>query len=157
VRPEVFALEGRQMLSRVITVTSAADSDTGPTLRSAVDAADVSKAPVTIDFDLPTPATITLTEGPLDLSNAAAAITIEGPGAGLLTVDGDDKDHVFNIKPNVKASISGLTVSGGANFDLDGDGAVYNEGTLALTGVTVSNNTAGAVYMNGGNTMTLTD
>jgi hypothetical protein len=155
VRPEVLALEGRHLLSTVIKVTSAADSGPG-TLRAAVEAADAATTPVEIDFHLKNGQTsITLTSGPLELSNPA--ITIKGPGAGLLTVDGDGQSRVFEVDPNVTASISGLTVTGGANLDFTGDGAVYNSGTLTLTGVTVSNNSAGGVYMVEGNALTLTD
>ena len=109
---EVLALEDRRLMTLMITVTSAADS--GPnTLRAAVAEADAATKPVKIEFQLPGAAKITLTSGQLELSNTAEPITIDGPGASELDVDGNEASRVFAIEPMVKASISGLTVSGG--------------------------------------------
>ena len=54
-----------------------------------------SQWPATNDFQLTsTPATITLTQGQLELSNTIAAITIEGLGADLMSISGDDASQV---------------------------------------------------------------
>ncbi len=77
------------MLS-TFTVNSIADDGSTGTLRWAVSQANVDTSPSTIDFDLGTaPATITLLQGPLVLSNTSEPVTIDGPGAGLLSISGN--------------------------------------------------------------------
>jgi fibronectin-binding autotransporter adhesin len=153
-RPEVLLLEDRRLMTTIITVTNPADSGAG-TLRDAVARADLATNPVEIDFHLKKGETeITLTTGQLELSNSVP-ITIDGPGSALLTVDGDQNSRVFQIDPNVTASISGLTISEGyiktgIDFPYQGypsgigndGGGLYNQGSLTLTGVTVSDNFA---------------
>ena len=145
---EVLALEDRQMLSMVIAVTSMADSGPG-TLRAAVEAANTSTTPVEIDFDLTEGETaITLTSGQLELTNTAVPVTIDGPGAASLAIDGDHNDRVFLIDPNVTASISGLTIrdglaAGSYSGLFPSGGGVLNEGTATLTDVTLSGNDGG--------------
>ena len=152
-RPEVLALEDRQLLSKVIPVTNPADSGPG-TLRAAVDIANHSPKAVKIEFDLsPGETAITLTSGQLELSNTAA-VTIDGPGAGQLAIDGDQNGRVFQIDPGVQATISGLTIRGGSVSDPDGNyslsilnegGGLYNQGAVTLTDDTVSDNDAAAL------------
>ena len=96
-RREVLLLEDRRLMTATIAVTSTADTGAG-TLRDALEAADGYTVPVTIDFELATPATITPT-APLDLSNKAAPITIDGPGAGELDIHGNNATRVFEIVP----------------------------------------------------------
>jgi hypothetical protein len=96
-----------------------------------------------ISFDpdvFATQTTITLTSGQLELSNTSGTETITGPDANLLSVSGNQASRVFEVDPNVTASISGLTITGGGNVN-DG-GGLYNRGTLSLTDCTVSGNTA---------------
>ena len=122
---DVLVLEDRQLLSKmlVIPVTSTADSGLG-TLCAAVAAANASKVPVQIDFHLTGGAEINLTSGQLELSNTRAPITIDGPGVGM-TISGDNASRVFQIDPNVTASIADLTISGGnAPRGADGIGEV---------------------------------
>ena len=171
VRPEVLALEGRQMLSTVIPVTSSVDTGAG-TLRAAIVAADAATVPVTIDFELPTPATITLTQGPLELSGDAPSITIDGPGSDQLTISGVGASGIFQVEPGVSATISGCSlVDGLANVG----GAVDNSGNLTLSGcqlegsaskpymvdnaglVFVSPGAGGAINNGSGGTLCLTD
>ena len=140
---DVTALESRQLLSMVINVTSPADSGQG-TLRDAVATANAATQPVEIDFQLPEAATITLTSGELELRNMAQPIAIVGPGADRLAVDGDGASRVFEIDTGVKASISGMSVTGG--FTSDAGAGLLNQGDLTLTGVTVSHNTNANVF-----------
>jgi hypothetical protein len=137
-------------------------------LRGAVNMASLAQGDCTITFDpsvFSTPQTITLTAGQLVLSNPAST-TITGPGANLLTVSGNDASRVFEIAGGT-ASISGLTITGGAaaggggvydsggNLSLDADtvsgnsvstdgGGLFvdDQGTISLLNVTVSGNTA---------------
>src|SRR5262245_35475651 len=87
-RPVLLELEDRRLPS-TSTVSSTADDGGSGTLRSAVLAADSTGGSNTIQF---APAvfgvsrTIVLSEGALVLTSGS--ITIDGPGAGLLTVEG---------------------------------------------------------------------
>ena len=62
----------------------------------------------TIDFDSSV-TTIVLTTGELSITKD---VTINGPGAGSLTIDGNGISRVFRIT-GVTASISGLTLTNG--------------------------------------------
>ena len=150
-RPALVLLEDRCLMSGVFTVTSIADSapasnPTMGTLRWAVQQADASTTGATINFNLTTPATITLAQGPLDLGNQAGAVMINGPGAGLLTVSGGGASQVFTLDmvPQGNAqtvSMSGLTITGGSTT---GSGAgLFSRGFMILTGVNITNNAAG--------------
>ena len=94
------------------------------------------------------PGTITLSGGPLTLSDAALT-TVAGPGAALLAVDGNQATQVLRVAPGAAAAVGGLTVTGGSvvgdTARAAGGGGVYNAGTLTLTGVSVLKNTARAV------------
>ena len=71
-----MALEDRRLLS-TFTVTSTADDGSTGTLRWAVAQANSDTSPSTIDIELGTaPATITLSQGQLELSNTAQSVTI---------------------------------------------------------------------------------
>ena len=117
----------------------------------------------TIDFSLGTaPATITLSQGQLELSNPSQSITIDGPGASLVSVSGNNASRAFLVDPTVAASISGLTITGGKPAPLPPDGrqggGLLNEGTVTLSGCTISGNTnyyGGGLYDKG--TATLSD
>src|SRR5688572_24922441 len=89
-----------------ITVTSTADSGAG-TLRAALASAANGD---TINFSLPTPATITLTNGELFITNDLA---ITGPGAVNLAIGGNTNSRVFNIASNCTVTLSGLAIRDG--------------------------------------------
>ena len=150
-RPALLPLEDRWLLS-TFDVTSTADDGSTGTLRWAVAQANAATSPSTIDFQLTTPATIRLTQGQLKLSNTAAATTIDGPGATLLSVSGNHASRVFQVGPGVTASLSGLTITGGAVTSGSG-GGLSNDGTVTLTGCTISGNSApgeaGGLYNDG--------
>jgi hypothetical protein len=54
--------------------------------------------------------TITLSTGELLITKD---LTITGPGAGSLTIDGDSTSRVFSIDSGDTLTISGLTITGG--------------------------------------------
>jgi hypothetical protein len=141
-RPDVQALEDRRLLALVIPVTSPEDSGLG-TLRDAVAKADQADQPVEIQFHLVKGTTIALTSGQLELSNFNEPVAVEGPGNDGLTIDGTGKGRVFQVDPNVTASISGLTVTGGTAAGSYGAGGdLLNQGTLTMTSVTARGGTA---------------
>jgi hypothetical protein len=124
---------------RTFTVTNADDGGAG-SLRAAMGAANISPGADTIVFDptvFATPRTIRLDGA---LPTIGEELTINGPGAQLLTVSGNNKDRVFAVASRVPASLSGLTISDGIT---DGaGGGIRSEGPLTLTNVAVVGNHA---------------
>ena len=124
-------------------------------LRQAINLANALGTADTITFSslFDTPQTITLTAGPLSLTDKATT-TIDGPGATLLTVSGGGKSRVFVVEGG-SAALAGLTISGGSAAD-DGGGLFNNGGTLGLSDATVTGNVAaidgGGVYTASGTT-----
>jgi hypothetical protein len=102
-----------------------------------------------------TPDTITLTSGQLTISGD---LTIAGTGVGLLTISGNNASRVFQIDPNVTATIADITIANGRASD--GAGVVNNGGSAALIRTTFNNNVAtgagggilntGGLLVNGG-------
>jgi hypothetical protein len=81
-------------------------------------------------------------------------LTIAGPGADRLTLNGGFQDRVFYVEDSVlDAVISGLTITGGYSFEYGG--GIYNEGVLTLDSVAIDDNSAygegGGVYTTIGN------
>jgi hypothetical protein len=136
--PRLEALEDRTALS-TLTVLNNSDSGTG-SLRAVIASASSGDQ---IVFD---PAlngqTITLASGELLLNKD---LTITGPGAGLLTVSGNNASRVFEVASGVTDSISGLALSHGRAAPTGG--GILNAGTLTLSNATVSGN---LVYSGGG-------
>ena len=142
-----------------LTVDTAVDENDGDfstgdlSLREAVFLANLNADANTIRF---APAlsggTITLTMGELPL---ASDVTVDGPGAFQLAVDGGGNSRLFNVAPNVTATIRGLSLTGGSAVR---GGAVLNAGTLTLADNSVRGNAAdlgGAVFAAGGASTTL--
>ena len=150
----LLPLEDRQLLS-TFPVTSTADDGSSGTLRWAVAGANADSAPSKIVFELgTTAATITLTQGQLDLSNTSESVTIyNGPGEGPVTISGNNQSGAFQVDSGVTASISGVTIADGATpvgAGDPGDGSINDLGTLNLGDCTISNNDSGnSVYVNG--------
>jgi hypothetical protein len=146
-RPRFEALEDRWMPS-TLTVTSIADSGAG-SLRADIAVAQTGD---TIVFSPSLNGqTITLTSGELLVSKN---LTITGPGAGNLTISGNNASRVLEVaKPSKKVTpsvaLSGLTICNGSAAD--GGGILVNSGTaLAVTNSTLTSNTATSVSGGGG-------
>src|SRR5208337_1086742 len=140
-RPTLTMLEDRRLLS-TFTVTNTNDNGAG-SLRAEIGLATSDATNDTIAFSstFNTPQTITLTSGQLNLTKASGTLTIQGPGANLLSVSGNNASGVFYLNGG-SAYLSGLTVTGG-NSANDGGGLDNNGGTTTLTNCTVSGNSAG--------------
>ncbi len=167
-RLELETLEER-LAPAVFTVNNPTDTPVaGQTdLRQAITEANSTAGANTITFDstvFATPQTITLGGTQLTLTNTTGLQTITGPAAGV-TVSGNNASRVFQIDASVKASISGLTITGGSVSGGSGaarnGGGVLNYGNLTLTNATVSGNTAsagGGIYnANTGSRATITN
>src|SRR5882757_6001972 len=146
---------GYAVPANIIIVTNTDDSGPG-SLRDALAAA--------VDGDIidatGISGTILLTSGELQITHA---ITINGPGAGSLAIDGNGTFRVFdNLTSGV--SISGFSITNGSAPG-DSGGGVFNEGgnsaTLRLSDCIVSGNSAafrggGIVNSGSGTAATLT-
>jgi hypothetical protein len=138
-----------------LTVTNCNGSGAGSLRQTVAGAASGD----TITFDLsPACPTITLTSGVIDI---ATNLTVDGPGANVLAVSGNNASPVFDVAKTFTFVISGLTIenglAGGHEFTKSG-GGIVNSGTLSVTDSTFSNNKAdiGAGIANGG-TLNVTD
>jgi CSLREA domain-containing protein len=151
----VEPLEDRTVLSALspIVVNTLADTvNSNPnvtSLREAIEAANKTPGADVIQFAPSLLGTITLdkTLGELDITDD---VNIVGPGAGRLSVSGNDAVRVFDINPGVTVTISGLTITHGladANaLDQPADGGgILNQGKLTLAHDVLSNNKAAGV------------
>ncbi len=158
-RPAFLTLEDRRLLS-AFNVTSTADDGSSGTLRWAVAQADAATSSSTIELELGTsPATITLAQGQLELSNIAYPTTIyDGLGQGPVTISGNNASEVFQIDPGVTVGLTGLTITGGSTNGYGG--GLSNSGTVNLSDCTISGNSAfigGGLYNAATGTANLTD
>jgi len=128
-------------------VTNLDDSGEG-SLRDAIDQANMSKGPDIIDFQDELTGTILLTSGELLITDD---VDIIGPGVFAINVSGNHQSRVFEVQGKITASISGLAISDGSATD---GGGIFNDGSLTLTNVVLSGNTAtgngGAISNQGG-------
>src|SRR5262245_55752856 len=100
-RPRLEALEGRDVPS-TLTVTNNLDSGKG-SLRYQIAHAG-NKATIVFAPSLDGK-TITLTSGELDITQG---LTIQGPGAGQLTISGGNHSRVFDVNARDRVVLSGL-------------------------------------------------
>jgi len=159
-------------LAHVATAATIAVNDPGDTtggrgctLRDAINAANsdtqqggcsAGSGADEIVFNLALPSKIILTSN--SQLNVDSNLTILGPGAGALTIEGTKiaPSSVFWIQ-NGTVSISGLTIKNGT------DSGIVNFGTLTLTGCTLTGNsdfqqsTGGGLYNDGAATAALFD
>src|SRR2546423_2245340 len=121
-RPGLEVLEDR-CLPSTFTVLNLLDS--GPdSLRAAVVAANANPGPDAIDFGVT--GSIALTSGQLDITDS---VSINGPGAGALTVSGSGASRVVEIAGDPTVMIAGLTVANGWTTDSPGGGISMAGGT----------------------------
>jgi CSLREA domain-containing protein len=140
-----------------LIVTSTADSGTG-SLRNILSLADSNPSLTDIIFDpavFDTAQTITLTSGELPINSN---VTINGAGANLLTVSGNNQSRVFYISPGFTVSLNGMTITGGngVGATLTGfGGGILSEGNLTISDSAISGNATasgngGGICSNGG-------
>lgn len=145
-RPRLEGLEDRTVLS-TLTVLNAMDKGAG-SLRDTISKA---RDGDTIVFDSGlSNRTITLTSDQLTINKS---LDIEGPGASLLAISGNDNNRVFDINEGLTVTIAGLTITHGRSVGNDGGGGIRNVGsTLTLANDVLSNNVArgGAESARGG-------
>ena len=147
---------------RTLMVTKTADTNDGVcdadcSLREAIVAANMSDTADTIEFDnalFSTPQTITLTGGQLSICNAGKLV-INGKGADLLTISGNNQSRIFRVFVRETATINNVKMvnghDGGDSYagcpsvvGIDasyGGTAVENRGTLDINNSIMSDNT----------------
>jgi hypothetical protein len=98
-----------------------------------------------IDFQPGLSGTIRLTSGELLITGS---VVIHGPGAGVLTVSGNEKSRIFEVAatgPAIDVTISGLTLTQGNAGVFDDGGAIrVADETLVLSSVLITDNAAGS-------------
>lgn len=132
-RLSVERLDERVVLS-TFSVLNLADSGVD-SLRAAITAANTNPGADTINFAPGLRGTIGLTSGELVITDR---LWIDGPGAGRLTVSGNDTSRVFRIGSGVEVTIDDLTVSHGRA--VGPGGGILNGGNLTLVRANVSDN-----------------
>ena len=158
------------------TVTNADDSGPG-SLRDALTQANANGQEDTIDFDagfFSSPRTITLTSGELAIAkddvasnNPGRLLTINGPGADLLTISGNNNSRVFYVATRANVALRGMTVRDGVGVGAEslangnGAGIYATVAYVTLSDMTVRNNSAngegGGVYLNSIASFTMSD
>ena len=108
-------------------------------------------------------------EGDLDVTDTSGTLRITGAGANQTVIDAQGIVRVLEIYVNSELSLSGVTITGGIQTNVDGlgGGGIKNSGELNLTSVVVTGNQAvvgggiwntGDLFINGsvvsGNTTT---
>ena len=154
-------------------VTNANDSGPG-SLRDALTQANSNGQPDTIDFDpgfFATARTIVLAselEITMDGANPGRLVTINGPGANLLTISGNNAVRPIYAADYSSLSMSGITIRDGngagtvpANAGVSGGGIMCNACSLTLTSMVIRNNTVpdtgGGIFAIAGRSFTLVD
>jgi hypothetical protein len=132
-RPLLEALEDRALPS-ILTVLNALDSGAG-SLRDTISRA---KSGDTIVFAQSLDGqTITLTSNQLEIKNS---LNIVGPGAGLLTISGNDTNRVFAIDEGLAVSVAALTITHGLVNGAEGGGILDAGSSLSLANDVLSYN-----------------
>jgi hypothetical protein len=87
-----------------------------------------------------TPQTITLS-ATLELSEPSGPLLINGPGASVVTISGNNAVNVFQVDNGEVATLSGLTISAGLDRASRGGGIIaLNFSTLTVSHSTLSGN-----------------
>jgi hypothetical protein len=139
-------------------VSTTSDNGNG-SLREAITQANINPGVDTIDFsggefEDNTADIITLTSGELSITDS---LIINGLGAEVLTVSGNNTYRVFNIsQPGTEATINGLTIVNGSADGNGNGGGIHNQSVLNLNNSIISDSTAtfgGGIYNEGTTTL----
>jgi len=121
-------------------VTNTNDRGEG-SLRQAIENANLLGGAPTITFDATVTGTIALTSTN-DQIDISSEMTIQGPGAKVLSVSGGNLSRVFGINTGDTVTISGLTIRDGRTFSGGGAGIRIGSGTVIVTACAIVNNDA---------------
>src|SRR5712691_9482293 len=129
------ALPAPEAHAAAFTVINTNDSGAG-SLRAAILAANANGTGADIIDATGVTGSIPVTSGELLINSD---LTINGPGANLLSVSGNLTSRIFNVGAGRTVSINGLTVTGGRVQSVGGDG-ILNAGNLTLNDVAIGGN-----------------
>src|SRR5262249_3100131 len=155
--PSMFTVNSLADLSIAAGVNPATGAINGTntvTLRSAIQAANLTPSGNTINLALPGTYRITLPRaaqdnnatGDFDILATGGNLTIQNTSGGRAVVDGGSRDRVFDINPNFDAAhptpaftvtFQGFTITGGRAFDPTGanvDGGIASGGGVPAGG-----------------------
>jgi len=127
----LFCTMAMQTHAATITVTNTNDSGPG-SLRQALANANAGDR-----INVAVTGAITLTSGGLGVTKN---VTISGPGANQLAVDGNQGTLAFGLPPQITVSISGLTIRN-AQY-----GISNNQGTVSVSNCVISGNSIIGLY-----------
>ena len=148
----ILAIANVSAFAATYTVTKTADTNDGTcdadcSFREAVVAANATVDNDTIVFSslFNTQQTIVLSLGEVAIANNGT-LTIQGPGAGNLTLDGNQGSRILVTGANVVANVDGIRFTRGngvGTVNTGRGGAIYNVGgTMVLSNSILVNNTA---------------
>jgi plastocyanin len=151
----ILALLAGVASANTLTVTNTGDSGSGSLRQAILDAS----AGDTINFNIPGGGqhTITLTSGQLTIDKD---LTIQGPGAGALSISGNSQFRVFEITNGATVTIAGLTITDGSADT--GGGIRIIHSTLEIVDSTISGNhtnslSGGGAILNSGGILTISN
>ncbi|MBC1218553.1 PEP-CTERM sorting domain-containing protein [Nostoc sp. UCD121] len=123
-----------------LTVNNLDDSGVG----SLRDAINIASSNDVVEFLLGSnPSTITLTSGALAI---AKNLTINGPGANLLTISGNNQFPVFDITA-ADVTLSGLAIAGDIN-GYNSSNITFINSTVSSDDVKINNSTGNVTFIN---------
>jgi hypothetical protein len=153
--PMFEPLESRTLFS-AFSVSNLNDSGAG-SLRQAITDANTAGGTDTISFAAGVTGTITAAS---PLPALVANITIDGPGAFSLTVDGNQLGSVFIVNAGSSSEFDNLTITDGNAVLPTGGGGVHSSGNLTITNSILTGNSTttsgGALYTAAGESLTIT-
>ncbi|SLM28453.1 exported hypothetical protein [Desulfamplus magnetovallimortis] len=151
--PYDFAIQGGANTIHIVTHTG--DSGDGSLRQAVEDAIDGD----TIDLSgIAGGGTITLTMGEIVIDND---LTITGLSSDPVVISGNNASRIFNIASGVQVSIFDVEfINGNGGGEHTGGGAILNNGSLTLNGVTLAGNSTlngdgGAIHNGGSGTLVL--
>ncbi len=150
----VEVLESRKLLTIVVdTLVDEVGDNNTTSLREAIGQAAANPGDDAITFADELSGILDLEFGTLVISDASGDVAIEAT-PGVNTIDAGGSGSVLFVTSVSKATLTGMTLTGGANFY---GGGIHNSGNLTLIGSTVSGNSVsgygGGIYNRG--TLTL--
>jgi hypothetical protein len=149
-KPAEFLLSNACLTKTVVTDSV---DDNGPGSLRFIVAGACPENPVTF---APAISKITLTQGEILIGHS---MSINGPGANLLTLSGNNNSRIFTVHPGYGSTdsinISGVTIRDGlpqeTTYSYGGGGVLIRSGNVSLNGCTITNNTSSlSYYLTGG-------
>ncbi|MCB1920103.1 MAG: DUF4214 domain-containing protein [Candidatus Competibacteraceae bacterium] len=134
------------------TVTNLNDIGAGSLRQAILDANANTGSSNTIEFQAGVTGTL-LTQGNLNITGGT--LTIQGPGASVLTLFGNGANRIFDISSGATVTLSGLTLSNGKPAIVNLGNLIVNNSTLSAnfnvsisSGGGILNNTSGTLTIN---------